>query len=411
MNTSHSRSLGKIISFISVIFILQMNPVSVFSKTLEVTGSATIYSGNAGSAKNQALKNALRQAVEQGVGVFIDSNTLSQNYEVVKDEILSTSEGFVSSYDIVREGTTSGGSVYEVTLKVEVEEGRIKDKLSALRILHQKMGNKRLMLIYQSSDPHAVPRDNGAVLTTLGVVRDEFSRKGFRMFNESVMKEVYRAIEQEAIVDRPVDSLIAMALDQRAEILVRMEMIGGKRDKKGGAFYAVKSTVRLGVYEASSGRQIADTVAEGKELSASKPGPYDWYKMLSKAGKRSGAEAARQAIIRIADYYQQSGEVGNAFMMVFRNYNFETEDRILDYLENTPGFQQLTELKNTRGYLEIELFSSQQKSRLRRKIIRDLKDQEIELAVQSISGNRLIFINPNEMDEKPLPTAEKLESQ
>ena len=248
-------------------------------------------------------------------------------------------------------------------------------------------------------------------LATNEVVRDEFSRKGFRMFNESVMKEVYRAIEQEAIVDRPVDSLIAMALDQRAEIMVRMEMIGGKRDKKGGAFYAVKSTVRLGVYEASSGRQIADTVAEGKELSASKPGPYDWYKMLSKAGKRSGAEAARQAIVRIADFYQQSGEVGNAFLMVFRNYNFEDEDRILDYLENSPGFQQLTELKNTRGYLEIELFSSQQKSRLRRKIIRDLKDQEIELAVQSISGNRLVFINPNEMEEKPLPAAEKLESQ
>ena len=408
---SQSKGLKTILSLLSFIFILQWNPNLLLSKTLEVTGSATIYSGNAGSAKNQALKNALRQAVEQGVGVFIDSNTLSQNYEVVKDEILSTSEGFVSNYDIIREGTTSGGIVYEVTLKVEVEEGRIKDKLSALRILHQKMGNKRLMLIYQSSDSHAVPRDNGAVLTSMGVVRDEFSSKGFRMFNESVMKDVYRAIEQEAIVDRPVDSLIAMALDQRAEILVRMEMIGGKRDRKGGSFYAVKSTVRLGVYEASSGRQIADTVAEGKELSASKPGPYDWYKMLSKAGKRSGAEAARLAIVRIADFYQQSGEVGNAFLMVFRNYNFETEDQILDYLENSPGFQQLTELKNTRGYLEIELFSSQQKSRLRRKIIRDLKDQEIELAVQSISGNRLVFINPNEMDEKPLPAAEKLESQ
>lgn len=408
---SQSKGLKTILSLLSFIFILQWNPNFLLSKTLEVTGTATIYSGNAGSAKNQALKNALRQAVEQGVGVFIDSNTLSQNYEVVKDEILSTSEGFVSNYDIIREGTTSGGSVYEVTLKVEVEEGRIKDKLSALRILHQKMGNKRLMLIYQSSDPHAVPRDNGAVLTTMGVVRDEFSSQGFRMFNESVMKDVYRVIEQEAIVDRPVDSLIAMALDQRAEILVRMEMIGGKRDRKGGSFYAVKSTVRLGVYEASTGRQIADSVAEGKELSASKPGPYDWYKMLSKAGKRSGAEAARQAIVRIADFYQQSGEVGNAFLMVFRNYNFETEDQILDYLENSPGFQQLTELKNTRGYLEIELFSSQQKSRLRRKIIRDLKDQEIELAVQSISGNRLVFINPNEMDEKPLPAAEKLESQ
>ena len=97
--------------------------------------------------------------------------------------------------------------------------------------------------------------------------------------------------------------------------------------------------------------------------------------------------------------------------MVFRNYSYETEDLILDYLENTTGFQQLSELKNTRGYLEIELCSSQKKSRLRRKIIRDLKEQEIELAVQSISGNRLVFINPNPMDEKPLPGAEKLESQ
>ena len=201
MKSCPSKGLKKIISYCLVLLIFQLNPLFLLAKSLEVTGSATIYSGNTGSAKNQALKNALRQAVEQGVGVFIDSNTLSQNYEVVKDEILSTSEGFVSGYDMVREGTKNGGTVYEVVLKVEVEEGRIKNKLSALRILHQKMGNKRLMLIYQSSDPHAVPRDNGAVQTTFGVVRDEFSRKGFRMFNESVMKEVYRAIEQETIVD------------------------------------------------------------------------------------------------------------------------------------------------------------------------------------------------------------------
>ena len=92
------------------------------------------------------------------------------------------------------------------------------------------------MIIYHSTDPHTVPRDNGAVQSTLGVVRDQMTAKGFRMFNESVMKEVYRAIEQEAIVDRPVDSLIALALDQRAEILVQMEMIGGKRNKRGGSF-------------------------------------------------------------------------------------------------------------------------------------------------------------------------------
>ena len=45
--------------------------------------------------------------------------------------------------------------------------------------------------------------------------------------------------------------------------------------------------------------------------------------------------------------------------------------------------------------LELELFSSEEKSRLRRKIRRDLRDLEIEVATQSVSGNRMVFINPN----------------
>ena len=75
MKSCPSKGLKKIISYCLVLLIPQLNPLLLLAKSLEVTGSATIYSGNTGSAKNQALKNALRQAVEQGVGVFIDSNT------------------------------------------------------------------------------------------------------------------------------------------------------------------------------------------------------------------------------------------------------------------------------------------------------------------------------------------------
>ncbi len=368
---------------------------TLHSREVEATGSATIYSNNTGSARIQALKNAQRQAVEQGVGVVIDSNTLARNYEVIRDEILSTSQGFVSNYEILKEGLASGGTVYEVTIRAEVEEGKIKDSLTALRILHKKMGNKRLMIVSHSQDPHALPRDNGAVTTTLGVVREEFNKAGFRMFNDQQMTRIYQAIEQEALVDRAVDNLLALALDQQAEILVQMEMIAGKRDQRGGGFWAVKTTLRLGIYDAATGRQIADIVTEGKELSAKKPGNYDWYRMLGKAGVRAGAEAGRQAISRIAEFYQNVGDFGFAYLIIFRNFSFNQEDAILDYLEGSPGFQQLSELKNTRNYLELELFSSEEKSRLRRKIRRDLRDLEIEVATQSVSGNRMVFINPD----------------
>ncbi|MBT4088219.1 MAG: hypothetical protein HOE30_06985, partial [Deltaproteobacteria bacterium] len=38
-------------------------------------GQAKIFNNNEGSARNQALRNALRDAVKQGVGVILDSNT------------------------------------------------------------------------------------------------------------------------------------------------------------------------------------------------------------------------------------------------------------------------------------------------------------------------------------------------
>ena len=77
MKSCPSKGLKKIISYCLVLLILLLNPLLLLAKSLEVTGSATIYSGNTGSAKNQALKNALRQAVEQGVGVSVSYTHLT----------------------------------------------------------------------------------------------------------------------------------------------------------------------------------------------------------------------------------------------------------------------------------------------------------------------------------------------
>jgi hypothetical protein len=67
---------------------------------------------------------------------------------------------------------------------------------------------------------------------------------------------------------------------------------------------------------------------------------------------------------------------------------------ILDYLEHTEGFKQLSELKNAPDYLEVELFSGEEGSRLRRLIRQGLADKGIKLQTQSSVGNRILFQNP-----------------
>ncbi len=357
-------------------------------------GSAEIYSGNVGSAREQALVNAQRQAVEQGVGALIDSKTISKNFQIIKDQILSSSRGFVTRYEILEEGRTADNTAFAIKIRATVSDKNIRNKLTALRILHKKMGNKRLMIIYHKQDRKAVSRKFQTIPALLGALRSEFNQAGFRVFNDQVMAQVYQAIEVATIVDRPAENLIALALDQQAEILVATELVVGKRGKQGGSFNAMKAEVRLSIYDVSTGRQIADVVGSGKKLSTGKRGGFDDYKDLAEAGSTASRKASNDAITKITDYYQAVGDQGFAYLMVFRNYSQDEEDDILDYLESVPGFKDLTELKNAPNYLELELFSSEGKSRLRRKIRRDLRQKNIEMISQAMTGNRLLFLKP-----------------
>ncbi|MCX8110793.1 MAG: flagellar assembly protein T N-terminal domain-containing protein [Syntrophorhabdaceae bacterium] len=93
-------------------------------RDVQVKGSAPI-KGSEDEAKKLAIKDALRQAVEMAVGTIIKSQTEMKDFETVKDEVTSNAEGFVKSYDILRE--SSKGGRYEVVLIAKVMTERISE--------------------------------------------------------------------------------------------------------------------------------------------------------------------------------------------------------------------------------------------------------------------------------------------
>ena len=361
---------------------------------VEVTaeGEAAVFSGNLGSAKKQALVNAQRAAVEQGVGLILDSKTVASNFEVIRDEVLTSSQGFVKSYKILSEGRSADGSSFRVKIRAEVAQNLLEDRLSALRILHKKMGNKRVMVVYQPSNKNAMPRNHGATHAALQSLRDQLNQAGFRVFNEEAVAEVYKQIDGKA---PNVEDVIALALAQRAEVLVQFEHVGGKRGAGQGMFGSAFSIIRVSVFDTSTGRQIADSQVEGKQLVRANAGPYDWEKGLSSAASKAAVAAADETVSKIADYYKGVGDQGTAFLIVFKGFDAEKKDMILDFLENTPEFRQLSELRNNPEFLEIELFSGQDPSRLRRMIRAGLKKQGINLQLVSSTRNRFYFSNPD----------------
>lgn len=373
---------------------LLIQPSPGHAQEITAEGQAAILNNNMAGARKQALRNAQRNAVEQGVGVLLDSKSISQNFEIISDKILSSSQGFVSKYKIISEGKTSDLQSYRVKIKATVSKSLLKDRLAALRLLHKAMGQKRVMVIYHSENPNALKRTHGASRSSLQTIRDELNRSGFRIFNENATNKVYKQIARALGNGGEVDDLIALALEQKADLLVRFENVAGKRGSKGAMFSAAFSTIRISVHETTTGRQVADSIAEGKQLLRAKAGPYDWEKGLADASVKASREAIKETIGKIAGYYRTIGDEGLNYMVIFQGYDDDQKDLILDYLENTPGFSNLSELKNTRDYMEVELFTSQSASRLRRMIRSGLKEKGIQLQTQSTARNRLVFSNP-----------------
>jgi hypothetical protein len=148
--------------------------------TKEVTGEAAIVNGDKKKAERDALDAALRDAVEQVVGVMVTAQSLTSNNQLVSDKILSRTEGYVRKYDVLDKKEEAG--VMKVTLKVQVGAGQIDKDLQALRALVQQLGNRKvLILLYEQT----VTPDNQSVTssTMSAILSEAFAKDGWTLID------------------------------------------------------------------------------------------------------------------------------------------------------------------------------------------------------------------------------------
>ncbi|MCA9553870.1 MAG: flagellar assembly protein T N-terminal domain-containing protein [Myxococcales bacterium] len=96
----------------------------------EVEGVAAVVAGDKAVARDRAIDDAKRKAVEQVAGAQVSAESISENFELVQDRIYSRASGFVKNYQIVSELEAEG--VYRVKIKAQVDQGAIAQDLSVL---------------------------------------------------------------------------------------------------------------------------------------------------------------------------------------------------------------------------------------------------------------------------------------
>lgn len=118
---------------------------------VRVEGVASIIT-DVGVARDEATRDALRNAVEQALGVSISGRTVMIDLQVVEDRIVGRSEGFVRSYSVV--GERRDGSLYRVTIDAVVDRRLMIDDLEGFgALLRSALGNPRILVVTSSGEP------------------------------------------------------------------------------------------------------------------------------------------------------------------------------------------------------------------------------------------------------------------
>lgn len=238
---------------------------------VEAEGIAPIMNGDLLGAQKAALADAQRKAVELVVGVYITAETMVQKAVTIKSNILARTEGYITRYDVLKEG--KDGEFYKVKIKALVKLEEINKDLDRLGLLvtPEEAGNPRVsIIIVEEVDKQ--PSEAGDAEMAI---------------SQALLNTNYPVVESTTLSDTEIEHALngsasfykAIGEKLKVEILIIGTVSSGLVTKEGlGGFISYRASANLKAIrcvdakvlvtasEVQSGVDITQTIAASKAL-------------------------------------------------------------------------------------------------------------------------------------------------
>lgn len=188
---------------------------------ITVTGLGSILANDVAAARDKAIDDAMRKAVQQALGTHIKSETLVKNFQLVEDRILSWSSGYVTKYDIVREGAGKYDT-YEVEMRALVNLSDLKSDDNALAELLEKENPRVMVMIAEQNigDTDRLHYFEVDMTSAETAIIDAFRSKGFEVIDPTMAKANQDRDAVLAALEGDAKQAAAIAAAQQAELIV-----------------------------------------------------------------------------------------------------------------------------------------------------------------------------------------------
>ncbi len=358
-------------------------------KRVKATGRAI---GDTEAAQEEAKLDALREAVRSVCGSFINSQTETENFQIVRDKILEQPVGFARLVKVLDGPKVIDGQITEVQIEAEVFPAQFERKWAEFAHIKQREGNPRcVIVVLEDDDPY-----DGKPPITHGLVQSElenfFLGKGVQLMDKEVTDAVRQRDLQLAAESGDLKKAAAAGAGFKADVVVLgtaearqgdSVVVGGIEVKR----WNVTLTVRA-VQTDSAALLVSKTYRPKKAMTTTSGSGKD---ALTKVAQ----DAAPDVLTDIAKAWRERATVGKTIQLTIepctRRQFKAVQDKLIESKGITGGEDgfRLRELANKIASVEVnwKYDLEQLADRFEELSVTD-GDQTLTFEVTELSANR-----------------------
>jgi len=340
------------------------------------------------SAKEEAKQAALRKCVEEACGVFLTSQSRTEDYKTVYDKVLANTAGYVIRFDVVKEWTQ--GDISCATVKALVSTRRFEESWANIAHTVLQEGNPRVLIAIAEAtympttswvnDVKEV-KEAGAVQSK---IEEFFIDKGITLVDKATAADVTKR-----------DILLASLKDDTAEVAAlgaRFKadvVIVGQASAKYGDEISVGGTR---MYPYSVTLNIRAIQCDSARLLVSKPfGPYSVNSMSRRGGEdkalaKIGDQAAPEILKAVVEAWRKRATASRGITLSISNMDYRSEKTFEKELHAVDGVLAINLREITESVANIDV---DYKFTTKALADRLMEFKEVKLEVIEFNANRI----------------------
>ncbi len=250
---------------------------------VQAEGVASLANVEKALARDKALENALRLAVEQAVGTLVESETVVENYQVLSDRIYTNSSGYVSSYEILSE--RSEDNLYFVKVLANVKTAGLSNDLAGIGLLMTRVEKPRIAVMISETNANNQTNYGGTTVQTSpistayqgymssytnnisqaeSIIVSAFRDKGFHVVDAGVIRQKIKAKSAYSAFQGDNSKASELANIFGADILIIGEALLSFTKIPGTDMVTAHATMNARAVRAGNGEIIASSQGQGK---------------------------------------------------------------------------------------------------------------------------------------------------